>query len=205
MILVISGKSLSGKSTLAQHLAMHHGFAKIITCTTRQPMQHERNGVDYFFLTKKEFEEGIANDKFAEYAIHENEFYGLHKSELMVAVESPFDSVITTDPTARRKLVNYLRGNSLPFLSIHLDVSSAEQARRFVDRILLTDARDFEYVTNKLSSAIGREHSWLQDAIQSKDCDMIFNSFNDASDIKHVSKVVMEHVAKYNRALPKIA
>ena len=49
MIIVLLGASGSGKSTIEQELATHHGFKKIVSYTTRKPRDGEENGKDYWF------------------------------------------------------------------------------------------------------------------------------------------------------------
>jgi len=44
MVIVLLGASGSGKSTIEKELAIHHGYRKIISYTTRQPREEEING-----------------------------------------------------------------------------------------------------------------------------------------------------------------
>ena len=47
-----------------------------VSYTTRQPREGEHNGSDYYFIAKDEFEKGIAEDRWAEWAkVHDN-YYG---------------------------------------------------------------------------------------------------------------------------------
>ena len=52
MIIVLLGASGSGKSTIENELATHHGFEKIISYTTRQPRDGEINGKTIISLIK---------------------------------------------------------------------------------------------------------------------------------------------------------
>ena len=44
--------------------------------TTRKPREGERNGVDYFFKTREEFEHMIENKKLLEWAEYVGNYYG---------------------------------------------------------------------------------------------------------------------------------
>ena len=76
-ILILSGPSGCGKSTLLKEVYKDiSDYYFSISTTTRAPRVGEVNGVDYFFVTKEEFEKDIENDNFLEYAkVHDN-YYG---------------------------------------------------------------------------------------------------------------------------------
>jgi guanylate kinase len=76
-ILVLSGPSGAGKSTIIEHSSTQIGeYYFSISTTTRPPREGEKNGVDYYFVTKEEFEEGIKAGEFLEYAIVHDNYYG---------------------------------------------------------------------------------------------------------------------------------
>lgn len=76
-ILILSGPSGCGKSTLLKEVYNDiDDYYFSISTTTRAPRVGEINGVDYFFVSKEEFENDIKNDDFLEYAkVHDN-YYG---------------------------------------------------------------------------------------------------------------------------------
>jgi guanylate kinase len=76
-ILILSGPSGCGKSTLLKEVYKDiDDYYFSISTTTRAPRVGEVNGIDYFFVTKEEFEKDIQNDDFLEYAkVHDN-YYG---------------------------------------------------------------------------------------------------------------------------------
>jgi len=82
-IFIISGPSGAGEDTIIQALKEQLNIEKIITSTTRAMRDGEVNGVDYYFLSKEEFLQGIKDKKFLEYAQeYNNNFYGVTKSEI---------------------------------------------------------------------------------------------------------------------------
>ena len=77
-ILLVSGPSGSGKSTLLKKLFMEFKDELYfsISSTTRASREDEKNGVHYHFISEVEFQNGIKNNHFLEWArVHEN-FYG---------------------------------------------------------------------------------------------------------------------------------
>lgn len=80
-IIVISAPSGSGKTTIAKHvLSEFPDFVFSISATTRKKRENEKDGVDYFFLSKKEFEEKIKNNEFIEWERFYDYYYGTFKS-----------------------------------------------------------------------------------------------------------------------------
>ena len=76
-ILVISGPSGCGKSSLLKEVYKTiDNYYFSISTTTRAPRDGEKDGVDYFFVSKEEFEKDIHEGQFLEYAqVHDN-YYG---------------------------------------------------------------------------------------------------------------------------------
>lgn len=86
-LLIIMGKSNSGKSTIAKYLIDHYGFNNAITYTSRPKRDNEINGVDYYFVNKNIFTDKILKGDFIEYRkyntlvdnVKDVWFYGLEK------------------------------------------------------------------------------------------------------------------------------
>lgn len=76
-ILVVSGPSGAGKSTLIKKLLSEDKAIYFsISHTTRKPRINEKEGINYYFISKEEFEDGIKKGQFIEWAkVHES-YYG---------------------------------------------------------------------------------------------------------------------------------
>ncbi|MCR4880070.1 MAG: hypothetical protein K5906_03845 [Bacilli bacterium] len=81
-MLVISGASASGKTEVAHIIAKKYGLTRVITVTTREKRVGEVDGVDYFFVSKEEFEDLIKNNKLVEFAIYNGNYYGSRKDQI---------------------------------------------------------------------------------------------------------------------------
>ena len=98
MTLVISGPSGSGKSTLYHAVAPLAGNIEFsVSCTTRAPREGERDGVDYYFIGRDDFEARVARGEFAEHAEVHGNFYGTLKSELSGRTARGADVVLDID------------------------------------------------------------------------------------------------------------
>ena len=79
-IFVISGPSGVGKGTVVgQVLKNVDNIYLSVSATTRKMREGEKEGVNYFFKTKKEFQEMIDLDQFLEWAEFAGDFYGSPK------------------------------------------------------------------------------------------------------------------------------
>jgi len=82
ILLVLSGFSGSGKGTVVKEVMKKYSdkYALSISATSRQPRPGETDGIEYFFKTREEFEEMIANDELVEYAQYVENYYGTPKA-----------------------------------------------------------------------------------------------------------------------------
>jgi guanylate kinase len=80
-LLVISGPSGVGKSTIAMKLGQA-GIPRVMTTTTRAPRGTEKNGVEYRFLSRPEFEAEIRQGRFLEHAEIGGNLYGTPKERI---------------------------------------------------------------------------------------------------------------------------
>ncbi len=76
-LVVYTGYSGVGKGTIMKRLRELDDSVKLsISCTTRNPREGETDGVEYYFVTKSEFEGLIEKDGFLEYAQYCGNYYG---------------------------------------------------------------------------------------------------------------------------------
>jgi guanylate kinase len=98
MLLVISAPSGAGKTTIVKEvLRQYPSFKFSISATTREMRPGETNGKDYFFLSKPEFEERVANDELVEYEEIYSNYYGTLKSEIEKALSRGENIVFDVD------------------------------------------------------------------------------------------------------------
>lgn len=76
-IVVVSGPSGVGKSTVRNQLMLTGRFKRSVSCTTRPPRGKEQDGVDYHFVDVPEFERRREAGEFLEWArVHDVHYYG---------------------------------------------------------------------------------------------------------------------------------
>ena len=98
LIIVISAPAGAGKTTLCKRLLqISSSFAYSVSFTTRPPRKNEIEGVDYYFISRKEFKEMIEQKKFVEWAQVHGELYGTSANFLDKAIETKKDVVLEVD------------------------------------------------------------------------------------------------------------
>ncbi len=108
-ILIVSGPSGCGKSTLLKEVYKNvDNYYFSISTTTRNIRKNESHGVDYFYISKKEFKEDIKNGHFLEWAkVHDN-YYGTSLKPIMKALKKGklviFDIDVQGHEIVRKKL-----------------------------------------------------------------------------------------------------
>ncbi|MBC1456157.1 guanylate kinase [Listeria newyorkensis] len=95
LLIVLSGPSGVGKGTVRKAVFDDPttSFEYSISMTTRQAREGEVDGVDYYFRTKEQFEQAIADGKMLEYAQYVGNYYGTpldYVEEILVAGKDVF-------------------------------------------------------------------------------------------------------------------
>lgn len=169
-LFVISGSSGVGKGTVLKgFLEKNPNFMLSISCTTRAPRKGEVDGINYFFLSKEEFQNCIDNDKFLEWAEFAGNRYGTKKKYIKQCLEEGKDIILEIDtqgalqvkkqmpeavlificPPSLETLENRLRGR-------HTEDEATIQKRLQEVKIELERAENFDYkvVNDDLENAI---------------------------------------------------
>jgi len=98
IVYIVSAPSGSGKSTLVNELfKMVHGLDFSISYTTRSPRGSEKNGKEYFFVAKADFEAMIAAEEFLEHACVFGNYYGTARRFLRESEERGHDLLLDID------------------------------------------------------------------------------------------------------------
>jgi guanylate kinase len=111
IVYIISAPSGSGKSTLVNKLLKTVSQLTFsISYTTRSPRGEERNGVEYFFVSRSEFDRMIAQNEFLEFANvfgdanSDGDFYGTARRFLREAEKIGKDLILDIDVQGAEQL-----------------------------------------------------------------------------------------------------
>ena len=104
-VFIISAPSGSGKSTLVGQLMTRVPRLRFSVSYTTRPLRgQEKDGHDYHFISREEFERRLADDEFLESAEVFGNYYGTHRSELDRAKSEGVDLVLDIDVQGARQL-----------------------------------------------------------------------------------------------------
>jgi guanylate kinase len=145
-ILILSGPSGCGKSTLLKEVYKDiTDYYFSISTTTRASREGEKHGVDYYFVSKEEFEKDIEAGNFLEYAnVHEN-YYGTSLKPIMKALHENklviFDIDVQGHKIVRKKLNDiitsvFITTPSLKELEFRLNNRSTDSKEVIQKRII---------------------------------------------------------------------
>ena len=167
LLVLISAPSGGGKTTL-QHelLKARPDISRAVTCTTREPRDGEKDGVDYYFLDAGSFLKRVQAGNFLEHATVYGHSYGTLKSEVLGKLRSGKDVLLSVDvqgaaairkcadedPELKRALVTvFLTPDSISTLEQRLrkrgkDSPAVIQKRLAVARQEIQQWKNFDYL-----------------------------------------------------------
>lgn len=98
-LIIISGTTCAGKGTVIQELLKRNDNLNLsISYTSRSKRENEVDGVDYYFVSKEEFEEKIKSGDFLEYAaVQYGKYYGTPKKEVKDLLNQGKDVILEID------------------------------------------------------------------------------------------------------------
>lgn len=98
-LIIISGPSGAGKGTICKELIRRNeNIIPSISFTSRSIANGEKEGVDYFYISKQEFENKIKEGFFLEYAIvHNNDYYGTPKDKVLEYLNKGYNVILEID------------------------------------------------------------------------------------------------------------
>lgn len=189
MILVLTGKSSSGKDTILKELVNKNICTGVISSTSRPIRENEKNKVDYYFCTKEQFIQKIENGELIEHRTYNTNFngnsetwyYGTEKSSIDISK----DSCLVLDVQGLKDIREYFKDEQVIGIYLHcpekLRTERAKKRGSFCSkewkRRLKTDKVDFENVYSEVDYVINsaKDTSELIDEIKGILCQVMKN------------------------------
>jgi len=149
ILLVLSGFSGSGKGTVVKEVMKKYSdtYALSISATSRQPRPGERDGIEYFFKTREEFEEMIAKDELVEYAQYVSNYYGTPKAYVEEQLAAGKDVILEIEIQGALKIKKKFPETLLLFMT----PPSADELK---DRLVGRGTETMDVVESRLARAV---------------------------------------------------
>jgi len=172
-LIIITAPSGAGKTTLIREILKNYNNIKFsVSHTSREIRDNEKNGVDYYFVSKQEFKRGVELEQFVEWNFHFDCYYGTSKSEIIDSINRKIPLLLELDVNgaiAIQKLYPnqtisiFIEPPSLDDLKIRLEKrgsDSKDKINRRLQRIEFELSHksnfDFTVVNDKLEVAINQ-------------------------------------------------
>lgn len=153
-LFVISAPSGAGKTTLVHRLMQSHPRMRFsISYTTRRQRHNETDGIDYFFVTQKRFDEMVSAGDFLEHAEVFGNRYGTGRHQVAQLLDQGFDVLLEIDWQGAQQV----RANMPDCCSIFLLPPSIEELER---RLRGRSTDDEQVIRHRLGEALGDMAHW---------------------------------------------
>jgi guanylate kinase len=156
-MLVLSSPSGAGKTTLSRRLLKSEtNLAMSVSATTRPARPNEKDGVDYYFVTKERFESMHADGEFLEHATVFDYRYGTPKKPVLDALAEGRDVLFDIDWQGTQQLKERTREDLVSVFV--LPPSHDELERRLRARAQDSD----EVVARRMAKAADEISHWAE-------------------------------------------
>ena len=127
IMVILSYQSGVGKTTITKKIKQkYHSFKISVSHTTRPPRSNEVNGVDYHFVTNKQFEKLIEEDQFYEHAKIFNNRYGTLKKNVDNGIHNN-DIIFDIDWQGTKQLTKF---KNLKLIKIYLIAENKDKLKK---------------------------------------------------------------------------
>ncbi len=140
-LVVLSAPSGAGKTTIARMLAERNPDFRIsISATTRKPRFNEKDGVDYHFISEKEFQERVRKGDFLEYEQVHGYYYGTLKSAVEELLRQGYTVIFDIDVNGALNIKKHFPNAILIFIR----PPSLEELKRRLRKRQTDDPKEIE-------------------------------------------------------------
>ena len=158
-MIAVTAPSGAGKTTIVRNLMEEYAnMAFSISATTRKIRPHEKDGVDYFFLSGKEFRQKVADGAFVEWEeVYPDVFYGTLKSEVLRVQSSGKVVIFDIDVKGATNLKREFQEHCL---TIFIKPPSIDELRHRLEHRHTEDAKTIEKRIDKAAFELSYENNF---------------------------------------------
>ena len=157
MMIVLSSPSGAGKTTLTRRLLSENPHMSMsVSATTRQPRSGEVDGVDYYFVDKRRFEEMREQGEFLEHARVFDNYYGTPRGPVETALGQGRDIIFDIDWQGAQQLTQAAADDLVKIFILPPDMNELE------DRLRSRAQDSDEVIAKRMSKSESEISHWAE-------------------------------------------
>lgn len=180
-VVTLTGPSASGKSVLERALE-RRGFSRVVSTTTRPPRTGERDGVDYYFRTHRQFAIRQMLGGFVEVTEFGGHRYGVTVGEFQRAFAASRPVVVVVEPNGAAQVRDYCLRRGWGIGSVFVTNTLPVLIERFLRR---DPAADPVWTAARLAQLATSELGWLTEGTW----DLVVERFDETTEERALHRI----------------
>lgn len=187
MIVIFVGASASGKTVISRNLVENYNYKEITSYTTRDKRPGEKNGIDYHFVSNKDFANMIFAEEFAEWERYPGDrWYGTAVKDVKEAAKSENIYAMVLTPSGMRRIKSIVGEENVYTILVKCELG--ERVKRYIDRCKdKFSLADLEEINNRAQRDFGMlmgVENEVDYIVENTNCnlqDLTYSVFNEVS------------------------
>lgn len=174
MIYVLVGRTSSGKDLIASKLT-NFGLKRVATYTTRPMRKDEKQGENYHYITRQEFETLISSGFFAEWRSYDTVDGLWYYGSSVDSYDTDEDKIIILNPDGFRQIKKYLDTDMVKSIYVYSNIKTIRNRlkkrgdkKEEVERRIEHDLADFKGLENEVDKIVYNNEDDNIDEVVSK-------------------------------------
>ena len=194
---VLSSPSGAGKTTLVKKISKNKNFSISISHTTRLPRPNEKDGKDYYFVSKNHFKKLIKKGEFLEHAKVFDNYYGSSKKLVIQKLKRGKNIIFDIDWQGTRQI----RNKKLKYKLLTIFVLPPSK-KELLKRLLKREKKNFRTVKKRMKGfkkdlSKWKEYDYVVVNDNLNDCyKKIMNFIKKKNKTSYDKKIIQKHIKK---------
>ena len=194
---ILSSPSGAGKTTLVKKISKNKNFSISISHTTRLPRPNEKDGKDYYFVSKNYFKKLIKKGEFLEHAKVFDNYYGSSKKLVIQKLKRGKNIIFDIDWQGTRQI----RNKKLKYKLLTIFVLPPSK-KELLKRLLKREKKNFRTVKKRMKGfkkdlSKWKEYDYVVVNDNLNDCyKKIMNFIKKKNKTSYDKKIIQKHIKK---------
>ena len=194
---ILSSPSGAGKTTLVKKISKNKNYNISISHTTRLPRQNEKNGKDYFFVSKNYFKKLIKKNEFLEHAKVFDNFYGSSKKIVIEKLKLGKNIIFDIDWQGTRQI----RNKKLKFKLLTIFILPPSK-KELLNRLIKREKKNIKTVKKRMKEFKKDLSRWKEYDLVVINDDLnkcykkIMTAIKKNKEVKYNKNIISHHVKK---------